>query len=144
MNIAKNKKINHNVNIAKNKKINHNVNIAKNKKINHNVNIAKNNTKINHNVNIAKNMKINHKCLRAWIHNVFFLDIACIRPITIHSLTDSTSLHGSIPVISTIPKGSGYTMVHTVRHHPRAPKWWSDTDLLDTAMLQNKLRIRNP
>ena len=44
-----------------------------NMKINHNVNIAKNNMKINPNVNIAKkNMKINHKCLRAWIHNVFF------------------------------------------------------------------------
>ena len=36
-----------------------------------------------------------------------FIHIACIRPLTIHSLTDSTSLHGSIPVISTTPEGTG-------------------------------------
>ena len=73
-----------------------------------------------------------------------FIHTACIRPITIHLLTDSTSLHGSIPVISTTRKSSGYTMVHTVRHYPRAPKWWSGTDLLETVMLENKLGIRNP
>ena len=38
---------------------------------------------------------------------VFFIHIRCIRPLTIHSLTDSTSSHGSIPVISTASEGTG-------------------------------------
>ena len=40
-------------------------------------------------------------------HSGAFIHIACSRPITTHSLTDSTSLHGSIPIISTAPEGTG-------------------------------------